>query len=217
MGLMERVSKLIHADIDALVEGSDEPEQVINQVVLDMQNQLMQLKTQIAVASGHERILAEKQQQKRSSAAEWLRKAELAADKKNDELARVSLLRHGESEGKASQVAKEIKRYQAELENLKYLLHKLERKMEEAQRKGALMHVGRRLARGNVEPSGKRGAVQEGYGGTNRVGKDIPPEGSFVGSPDETKGPDNEGSSDASSKSARIDRVLSELKSRVTK
>lgn len=195
MGLMERVSKLIHADLDALVDGSDEPEQVISQVVLDMQNQLMQLKTQTAVASGHQRVLADKLQQKRSSASEWLRKAESAAQEKNDELARVSLKHHQEYESKASQITEEMKRYQAEVENLTYLLQKLEQKMGEAQKRGALLHVRRRLAPSTRE--GMRGAPT----GEN---------------PREIRRAEDEDPGEAS-KSARIDKVLSELKGRVTR
>jgi phage shock protein A len=210
---MERVSKLIHADLDALVDGSDAPEEVINQVVLDMQNQLIQLKTQIAVASGHERILAERQQQKRTSAAEWLRKAQLAADKKNDDLARVSLQHHREIEGKARLVAKEIKRYQAEVESLKFLLHKLEQKMEEVQQKSAIVPLGRRLTSNDGQASTTSGAGPRRRG-THRVknaqGADAPDGEGEVG----IKKAVAQTHDDVTAKISRIDRMLEELSDR---
>jgi Phage shock protein A (IM30), suppresses sigma54-dependent transcription len=50
MALLERVSTLIRANLNDLIDKAEDPEKMIKQVILDMQNQLMQVKTQVAIA-----------------------------------------------------------------------------------------------------------------------------------------------------------------------
>ncbi len=49
MGLLERVSTLIRANINDVIDRAEDPEKMIKQVILDMENQYMQVKTQVAV------------------------------------------------------------------------------------------------------------------------------------------------------------------------
>ncbi|MDQ2949633.1 MAG: PspA/IM30 family protein, partial [Acidobacteriota bacterium] len=82
MALMERVATLIRANLNDLIDKAENPEKMLKQLILDMQNQLMQVKTQVAIAMVSQRLLAKKQKEKEDSDAEWVRKAELAVDKR---------------------------------------------------------------------------------------------------------------------------------------
>jgi phage shock protein A len=93
MALLERVSTLVRANLNDLIDRAEHPEKMIKQVMLDMENQLMQVKTQVAIAIADEHLLLKKQKENEEKAAEWARKAELAVDKKQDDLARVALER----------------------------------------------------------------------------------------------------------------------------
>ena len=93
MSLMERVSALIRANLNDLIDKAEDPEKMLKQVILDMENQMMQVKTQVAVAIADEHLLAKKQKENDAKIALWMRKAELAVDKGDDELARVALER----------------------------------------------------------------------------------------------------------------------------
>ena len=62
MALMERVSALIRANLNDLVDKAEDPEKMLKQVILDMENQLMQVKTQVAVAIADEHLLTRKKQ-----------------------------------------------------------------------------------------------------------------------------------------------------------
>ena len=93
MALLERVSTLVRANLNDLIDKAEEPEKMIKQVILDMQNQLLQVKTQVAIAIADQHLLESKQKENEGKVAEWMRKAELAVDKKEDDLARASLLR----------------------------------------------------------------------------------------------------------------------------
>ena len=45
MALLERVATLVRANLNDLIDKAEEPEKMIKQVILDMQNQLLQVKT----------------------------------------------------------------------------------------------------------------------------------------------------------------------------
>ena len=93
MALLERVSTLVRANLNDLIDKAEHPEKMIKQVILDMQNQLMQVKTQVAIAIADQHVLEKKQKENEEKVAEWMRKAELAVTKKQDDLARVALQR----------------------------------------------------------------------------------------------------------------------------
>ena len=57
MALLERVSTLVRANLNDLIDKAEEPEKMIKQIILDMQNQLMQVKTQVAIAVADEHLL----------------------------------------------------------------------------------------------------------------------------------------------------------------
>src|SRR5258706_627368 len=115
MALMDRVSTLIRANLDDLIDRAENPEKLIKQVLLDMENQLLQLKTQVAVSIADQHMLEKKQKENEAAAADWMRKAERAVDKQQDDLARAALERHrscqqlsqnyqGQVDGQAAQV-----------------------------------------------------------------------------------------------------------------
>src|SRR5438034_3105809 len=94
MALLERVSTLVRANINDLIDKAEDPEKMIKQVILDMQNQLLQVKTQVAIAIADQHLLEKKEKENEEKTSEWMRKAELAVErKKDDELARAALER----------------------------------------------------------------------------------------------------------------------------
>ena len=93
MALLDRVSTLVRANINDLIDKAEDPEKMIKQVILDMQNQLLQVKTQVAIAIADQHLLEKKQKENEEKTTEWTRKAELAVGKKEDDLARAALHR----------------------------------------------------------------------------------------------------------------------------
>ena len=59
MSLLDRVSTLLRANLNDLVEKAEDPERMLKQIVLDMENQLLQVKTQVAIAIADEHLLDE--------------------------------------------------------------------------------------------------------------------------------------------------------------
>ena len=63
MALLERVSTLVRANLNDLIDKAEEPEKMIKQVILDMQNQLLQVKTQVAIAIADQHLLEKKRKE----------------------------------------------------------------------------------------------------------------------------------------------------------
>ena len=135
MPLLDRVSTLIRANLNDLIDRAENPEKLIKQVLLDMENQLLQLKTQVAVSIADQHMLEKKQKENEAAAADWLRKAERAVDKNQDDLARVALERNQSSQQLAQSYHEQVQDQAAQVEILKSALLRLEQKLAEAKSK----------------------------------------------------------------------------------
>src|SRR6187399_2830963 len=93
MAVLERVTTLVRANLNDLIDRAEDPEKMLKQVILDMQNQLMQVKTQVAIAMADQHLLAKRLRENEDSDREWMRKAELAVEKKQEDLARAAIER----------------------------------------------------------------------------------------------------------------------------
>jgi phage shock protein A len=147
MALLERVSTLVRANLNDLIDKAEHPEKMIKQVILDMQNQLLQVKTQVAIAIADQHLLEKKQKENEDKVAEWMRKAELAVDKKQDDLARVALQRVESYRDLGDGFAQQVTDQKAQVENLKTALRQLEQKLTEAEAKADLLIAQHRRAR----------------------------------------------------------------------
>jgi len=147
MALMERVATLVRANLNDLIDKAEDPEKMIKQVILDMQNQLLQVKTQVAIAIADQHLLEKKHKETDERTAEWVRKAELAVDKKQDDLARVALERSLSYRSMAESFSQQVADQSVQVENLKSALRKLEQKLAEAQGKCDVLIAQHRRAR----------------------------------------------------------------------
>jgi phage shock protein A len=147
MALLERVATLVRANLNDIIDKAEEPEKMIKQVILDMQNQLLQVKTQVAIAIADQHLLEKKQKENQEKEADWVRKAELAVDKKEDDLARAALERSLSYKSLAGNFADQVADQTVQVENLKSALRKLEQKLAEAQAKSDVLIAQHRRAR----------------------------------------------------------------------
>ncbi len=139
MGLLERVGTLIRANLNDMVDRAEDPEKMIKQVILDMENQYLQVKTQVAVSIADQHMLEKKWRENEDSGKDWMRKAEIAVDKSEDDLARAALDRFQTSQRLALSYREQVDDQKAQVETLKGALVKLEQKLDEAKAKHDLL------------------------------------------------------------------------------
>ncbi len=139
MALLERVATLVRANLNDLIDKAEDPEKMLKQVMLDMQNQLMQVKTQVAISIADQHLLEKKAKENADKADEWVRRAELAVEKKQDDLARGALERSMSYQRMQQSFAEQIADQKTQVDALKAALSKLEQKLAEAQAKSELL------------------------------------------------------------------------------
>ena len=162
MALLERVSALIRANLNDLIDRAEDPQKMLKQVILDMQNQMLQVKTQVAIAIADEHLLGKKLIENEQKHAEWMRKAELAVEKKQEELARAALERAVGFRNFKEELTEEIAHQKNQVEQLRSAMRKLEQKLTEAQAKSELLIAKHRRGRALTKASQARMAADDG-------------------------------------------------------
>jgi phage shock protein A len=147
MSLLDRVSTLLRANLNELVEKAEDPEKLLKQIVLDMENQLLQVKTQVAIAIADEHLLAKKRLEHAHEGAEWRRKAELAVQKNMDDMARAALERALSHDQLAAGFATQAEDQKHEADNLRQALRKLDQKLSETRAQSEMLIAEHRRAR----------------------------------------------------------------------
>ena len=147
MALLERVSTLIRANLNDLVDKAEDPEKMIKQVILDMENQLLQVKTQVAISIADQHVLERKLKENEESAQQWVRRAELAVDKQDDALARAAVERSMSYQSMTESFRQQVEDQKTQVENLKTALLKLQQKLAEAESKSDMLIAQHRRSR----------------------------------------------------------------------
>ena len=120
---------------------------MIKQVILDMQNQLIQVKTQVAIALADQHLLEKKLKETDDLEKDWIRRAELAVDKKQDDLAKAAIERSLSYKQLTENYRQQVADQKIEVENLKSALQKLEQKLSEAEAKADVLVAQHRRSR----------------------------------------------------------------------
>ena len=146
MGILDRLSSLLKSNINELISRAEEPEKMLNQILVDMRGQLVKAKQQVAGAIADEKRLRDQADQELRQAQDWERRAMLAVQEGRDDLAKQALLRHGEHLDHGHQLETTWDAHRLETEKLKNSLRDLNDKIEEAKRKKNLLVARQRRA-----------------------------------------------------------------------
>ena len=216
MALLERVSTLVRANLNDLIDKAEDPEKMIKQVILDMQNQLLQVKTQVAIAIADQHLLEKKQKDNEEKAADWVRRAEIAVDKKQDDLARAALERSMSYKELGESFAQQVADQKLEVESLKTALSKLEQKLAEANAKADLLIAQHRRSRAVGKAADAQMAMGDGSKAAafDRMKRKVAHSQASSQAKTELVVDDVENRLAALEKEDRIERLLTELKAK---
>jgi phage shock protein A len=146
MGIFDRLSTLIKSNLNELISSAENPEKMLNQIIVDMRNQLAKAKQQVAASIADEKRLKDQADAEFKLADEWDRRAMLAVQEGRDDLAKQALLRGQEHLEHGQQLAGTWETHRMETEKLKQSLRDLNDKIEEAKRKKNLLLARQRRA-----------------------------------------------------------------------
>jgi phage shock protein A len=217
MPLLDRVTTLIKANVNDLVDKAENPEKLLKQLLLDMQNQFMQVKTQVAIAIADQHLLEKKQQENLNQHNDWLRKAEVAVQKNDDDLARMALERSVTYETAAKNFAQQIEDQSHQVQILRDALHRLEQKMTETRIKTELLIAQHRRARLSLRTGSTTSQDMKHDVAFDRM-RDKVLEAEALGQGTLEAGkPDVDHRFAVLEKSDQVDRLLADLKARATR
>ncbi len=146
MNLLERVLTLLRANLNTVIEKAEDPEQVLRQLQLDMRNQLVQVKTQVATALAEGHRLQQRSQERKAEGDKWLKKAEVAVQQGNDESARDALTRYNDLNHQIGRYQQQRKEQEQLVSTMRNALRQLEAKISEVETTLDLLSVRKRNA-----------------------------------------------------------------------
>ena len=216
MALLERVSTLVRANLNDLVDKAEDPEKMIKQVILDMQNQLLQVKTQVAISIADQHVLAKRKQENEENEKQWRRRAELAVDKGDDALARAALERAMSYQTTTASFQQQVDDQKTQVENLKAALLKLQQKLAEAESKSDVLIAQHRRSRalGKATDAGLAMGDDSNSAAFDRMKNKVHHSEATAQARSELLSNDVEDRFASLEKQVEIDRLLDEMKSK---
>jgi phage shock protein A len=181
-----------------------------------MQNQLLQVKTQVAIAIADQHLLERKQKENEEKTTEWMRKAELAVSKKEDDLARAALHRVESYREMTGNFTQQVADQKSQVENLKTALRQLEQKLTEAQAKADVLIAQQRRARAVGKAQDARSAMGDGskVAAFDRMKNKVAHNQAVSQAKTELGAEDVEDRLSAIEKEDRVEQLLAEMKSK---
>ncbi len=173
MALLERVSTLLRANLNDLIDRAEDPEKLLKQLVLDMENQLLQVKTQVAIAIADQHLLEKKRTEHDAAVQSWRAKAQLAVGKGQDDLARAALDRSLSHVQLAEGFAQQIDDGRTEADLLRTTFSKLQAKLTETRSRCELLLAQHRRARATGKLNGSSTAIDRGSASLGRLQSQI--------------------------------------------
>ncbi len=132
MGLLDRISRLVRSNVNTLVNGAEDPEKVLEQAVLEMQQDLVSMRQAVAQAIATQKRTERQCEQAERTAAEWYNRAQLALQKGDDPIAREALERRQNYAQTAQTLKPQIAQQKEIVQQLKSNMRLLEQKIADA-------------------------------------------------------------------------------------
>jgi phage shock protein A len=151
MGLFDRVSRVVRANLNAAVSSAEDPEKILDQAIIDMQEDLVQLRQAVATAIASQKRMQQQQNQAQSEATNWEQRARLALQKNDENLAREALNRKKVQAETAAALKGQLDQQSATVDTLKRNLVALEGKISEAKTKKDMLKARAQAAKANEQ------------------------------------------------------------------
>ena len=161
MGIFDRFRRVVKSNLNDMISKAENPEKMLSQLVIDMNEQLIDSKKSVASAIADEKKLERMANQQLAQSEEWERKARLALKAGKEDLAKEALLRKQEYDGLSVQYKEQWQAQHEAVEKLKQSLRGLQQKIEEAQRKKNLLIARAKRAEAQKRIQGTIGSMAD--------------------------------------------------------
>lgn len=151
MGLFDRVSRVFRANINDLVSKAEDPEKVLEQAVIDMQEDLVQMRQAVARSIATQKRTEQQYNKNQTEANNWQQRAQLALSKGDENLAREALVRKKSFSDTATSLKTQLDQQSTQVATMKRNLIALESKISEAKTKKDMLKSRANAAKANKQ------------------------------------------------------------------
>ncbi|UBF24896.1 PspA/IM30 family protein [Kovacikia minuta CCNUW1] len=151
MGLLDRVSRVVRANLNDLVSKAEDPEKILEQALVDMQEDLVQMRQAVAGAIASQKRTQQQLNQAQTESNNWQQRAQLALQKGDENLAREALVRKKTYTENAATLKAQLDQQTVTVDALKKNLIALEGKISEAKTKKDMLKARASAAKANEQ------------------------------------------------------------------
>ncbi len=151
MGLFDRLSRVVRANLNDMVSKAEDPEKILEQAIIDMQEDLVQLRQAVARAIATQKRTEQQYNKNQTEANNWQQRAQLALTKGDENLAREALTRKKACTESATTLKSQLDQQSTQVETLKRNLIALEGKISEAKTKKDMLKARVSAAKANEQ------------------------------------------------------------------
>ena len=151
MNIFDRFTRVITSNINSVLKGLEDPEKVLDQAVNDMQNDLVKVRQSYAEISATLKRMQKQKDAADGLAADWYKRAELALQKGDEELAREALARRQVQLEISGNLEKQLNMQQNNIDKLYNSMTALDSKINEAKREKDAIIARARTAKTSVQ------------------------------------------------------------------
>jgi phage shock protein A len=151
MGLFDRLSRVVRANLNDMVSKAEDPEKILEQAIIDMQEDLIQLRQAVARAIATQKRTEQQYNKNQSEANTWQQRAQLALQKGDEDLAREALVRRKSNMEAAATQKTMLDQQTTQVDTLKRNLIALESKISEAKTKKDMLKARASAAKANEQ------------------------------------------------------------------
>ncbi|MBF2064243.1 MAG: PspA/IM30 family protein [Calothrix sp. C42_A2020_038] len=135
MGFLDRITRVVRANVNSWVASSEDPEKVLEQTVIEMQDNLIQLRQAVASAIATQKRTERQVANAQVAADEWYRRSKLALGQGNETLAREALIKRKSYQETSIALSVQIEQQNSVVATLKKDMRTLELKIAEIKTK----------------------------------------------------------------------------------
>ena len=162
MGLFDRISRVVRSNVNDMVSKAEDPEKILEQAIIDMQEDLLQLRQAVAKAIASQKKTEQQYNQNQSTANNWHQRAQLALQKGDENLAREALQRKKGYAETAAMLKQQLDQQLGQVDSLKRNLIALEGKISEAKTKKDMLKARVQAAKANEQLQNVMGGINVG-------------------------------------------------------
>ena len=141
MGIFSRMSDIINANINAMLDKAEDPQKMIRLIIQEMEDTLVEVRSSSVRVLAERKAAGRRLEQLEAEARAWESKARLAIGKGRDDLARAALQEKHEIEDEVDAVGRELAVTDEHIERLNDEIAKLQAKLNDAKAKKKALFI----------------------------------------------------------------------------